>query len=272
MTAINLRCLNFMPYIIYQLIQYTSAKANTANDFATNQTAQAACYGTLIVDQTNYGCSDAYPWYDEPVEGITVSIDNRKITLNNYNGGPIGITARDYSFDGNYEIELIGHNIIKAGSPNELYDSSQSTSSKNQDYSVAFYNITPTFTGSGTLEIINATTPFDYDYDGTYYFSITIVGSDYSKQLIEGSSDDISDDEPLVTIGAQTTSNEKSQTEPSFFETTLGLAVLIAVPTILVIIIIILSIALCKKNKENNAPTPTNILKKSVSPLKKENV
>ena len=192
----------------------------------------ASCYGRLFADEKYYGCSDDNPWLGEEVpKGITVSIANKKITLNNYNGGPIGITSNDYGFDGNYEIELIGENTITSSI---ITDSSSAIYNEN----VSFLNMSPVFTGTGTLKIVNASIPFYNEDNGNNKMSITIVSGEAAKKT---------EDKTEVEAGLSDTKKEGTNPTTSFFETAPGLALLIAVPSILVIIIIILSIALARK-------------------------
>ena len=207
----------------------------------------AACYGRMIVDGKIYGCSDSSPWYgNEPVTGVTISIDNKKISLENYKGGPIGITSNDYGFSSAYEIELIGQNEIIAKPFSEKYNSEDY---RYTDYNVAFFNITPTFTGSGTLTIINATIPFAFDNSSHNDFSIKIVGDNYSNNNYQQQTNQNS---PTSTI------NKATQQTTSFFETTTGSILLIAIPSILIIVIIILSVVLFRKQNNDHNPIKDN--------------
>ena len=200
----------------------------------------ASCYGKLFADGKYYGCSDDHSWLGgEAPKGITVSIANKKITLNNYNGGPIGITSNDYGFDGNYEIELIGENTIISSI---ITDSSTAIYNEN----VSFLNMSPVFTGTGTLKIVNASIPFYNEDNGNNKMSITIISGEAEKKT-EDKTEAKADGKTEVEAGPSDTEKEGPNPTTSFFETAPGLALLIAVPSVLVIIIIILPIALARK-------------------------
>ena len=180
----------------------------------------ASCYGKLFADGKYYGCSDDHSWLD-------------------YNGGPIGITSNDYGFDGNYEIELIGENTIISSI---ITDSSTAIYNEN----VSFLNMSPVFTGTGTLKIVNASIPFYNEDNGNNKMSITIVSGEAEKKT-EDKTEAKADGKTEVEAGPSDTKKEGPNPTTSFFETAPGLALLIAVPSVLVIIIIILSIALARK-------------------------
>ena len=207
--------------------------------------ASAACYGVLIVDEVTYGCSDAYPWNTMP-DGVTVSIDDKKIILNNYEGGPIGITSNDYGFDDNYNIELIGNNIIHAAKFRDS-DANRYPDASN----VAFFNIAPSFSGYGSLKIVDTTVPFAFDDFDSNSFTITIMGSDSNGIAI-----DSSENGDALTAGANDNASvidtQNNSEELSFFETTLGIVLLITVPGILLAIIVVLSVLLMKSKKSNS--------------------
>lgn len=174
------------------------------------------------------------------IPGFSIDLDNNKITLNDYNGGAIYYFCRATCADiKSMEIELIGDNTI----------SSESSSSYLQENGVpqgaAFINIIPNFTGSGTLEI-NAAVPFGFENPNSAAFSFDIIGKDFVKVSTQTSQttevEDIKEELATPTI-------VETNDEPSFFDTTAGIILLVTVPSILVIIIIALIVALMKKPK-----------------------
>ena len=191
------------------------------------------------------------------IPGFSIDLDNNKITLNDYNGGAIYYFCRATCADiKSMEIELIGDNTI----------SSESSSSYLQENGVpqgaAFINIIPNFTGSGTLEI-NAAVPFGFENPNSAAFSFDIIGKDFVKVSTQTSETAEVEDikEELATPAIV-----EIKGEPSFFNTTAGMVLLIAVPSILVIIIMVLIVALMKKSKAlqpseqkdvNNVPNQT---------------
>ena len=225
--------------------------------FIVKQSVSAACYGTLMVGDVDYGCSDKHsPRAGESLPGVTVSIANRKITLENYVGGPILITANDYGFDGNYEIELIGNNQITlegvVGNNKYIYNK---VTKNGEDTLVLFYNMSPTFTGTGTLEVI-ADVPFYFNYDYSTRQATKIVATTVTTDGAAGGATIINNDiESEETDSVIDGSESAAQKSTSFFETPLGIAVLIAVPSILVIIIIVLLVIIKKKNGKLKYPT-----------------
>ena len=201
----------------------------------------AACGSSFYVG-SNAEAVSACAGAPEPsqIPGFSIDLDNNKITLNNYNGGAIYYFCRATCADTkNMEIELIGDNMI----------SSESSSPYLQENGVpqgaAFINIIPTFTGSGTLEI-NAVVPFAFENPNSAAFSFDIIGKDFVKVSTQTSQttevEDVKEELATPTI-------VETNDEPSFFDTTAGIILLVTVPSILVIIIIALIVALMKKSK-----------------------
>ena len=202
--------------------------------------SSAACYGRLFVGDVIYGCDnteeDNTPILGgEPVDGIAVNIKARKITLNNYDGGPIGITApTEASFgDGSFEIELIGENTITAGTLPE----------GDSDYmlNAGLINITPTFTGTGTLKIV-AAEPFFSENPET--FTTKVVGADYrSSRLGEKVQGELAIEAPICL-------EDDSDRKP-----TIVVACLSTLAVVLLSIIIVQSSKLKRVRKENQTTT-----------------
>lgn len=177
------------------------------------------------------------------IEGFSINIEKNKITLNNYNGGAIYYLCNGNVLCGelaDMEIELIGENTIS--SEHRDYPGADSSSFKD----AALVGIVPTFTGNGTLKIEAKEPIARSDKD----FTVEIIGSDFAKTASEAEVD-------IPTDGKQE-ENKKTDTTESFFETTLGVALLIAVPSLLIIIIVILFVALINKGK-NTSNSANNI-------------
>lgn len=204
--------------------------------------AYAACSSLFQVGsnaESFSGCTGAPE--SSLVPGFSIDLDNKKITLNNYNGGAIYYFCRGTCADvRSMEIELIGSNTISSESSSPLLQENGAPQG------AAFINIIPTFTGSGTLEI-NAVVPFAF-FESLYSaaFSFDIIGKDFVKVSTQTSqtteAEDIKEELATPTI-------IETNDEPSFFDTTAGIILLVTVPSILVIIIIALIVALMRKSK-----------------------
>jgi len=214
----------------------------------------AACSSFFSVGtsaETISACSGA-PEANQ-IPGFSIDLSTNKITLNNYNGGAIYYFCRGTcAGTTNMEIELIGDNVIN----------SQSSSPYLQESGVpqnaAFMNIIPNFTGSGTLKI-DAATPFAFESPNSASFSLEIMGKDFiivSTQASQATDvEDITEDSTPTVIET----NDLSKNEPSFFDTTAGIALLISVPSVLVIIIIVLIVALARKSNKPQLPEQSDM-------------
>ena len=220
--------------------------------FAFKQTASAACGNSFYVGanaEVVNGCTELSE--GQHIEGFSIDIENNKITLNNYNGGAIHYFCRATCADvKSMEIELIGDNTIN----------SQSSDAYLKEHDVpqnaAFINIIPTFTGNGTLKI-EAGQPIAFEGNrNSENFSVDIIGSNFEKNTAESQSQEKGP--ATSTVDASDKEGEKEQSPQSFFETTLGIALLIAVPSVLIIAIVILLVALLNKNKKNSLIETSN--------------
>ena len=220
--------------------------------FAFKQTASAACGNSFYVGtnaEVVNGCTGLSE--GQHIEGFSIDIENNKITLNNYNGGAIHYFCRATCADvKSMEIELIGNNTIN----------SQSSDAYLKEHDVpqnaAFINIIPTFTGNGTLKI-EAGQPIAFEGNrNSENFSVDIIGSNFKKNTAESQSQEIGP--ATSTVDASDKEEEKEQSPQSFFETALGIALLIAVPSVLIITIVILLVALLNKNKNNSLIETSN--------------
>ena len=214
--------------------------------FPTFRPVSAACSSFFTImteaEEPGYINVDSCTPSSQQIDGLSIDVENNKITLNNYNGGAIYYSCRGTCEDTkSMEIELIGQNTITAKTYNPSFEEDNIT-----QYS-AIINIIPSFTGNGTLTI-NAEKPINFDQyaiNGEHFSSISIMGSDYEKSAIEP--------ETQEEQSQQTIKND-----PSFFNTTPGKILLITIPSLLIVIIIILLIALLKKNKDNNSKETIN--------------
>ena len=102
---------------------------------------------------------------------------------------------------------------------------------------------------------ISAAIPFAFENPNLNVFSIDLVGPEYSNVVIEGET--VTEETTTIDQTTKPATNCNSAIA-SFFDTTTGLAVLIAVPTILLIIILVLLAVLNKKNKTNTTTPPTD--------------
>ena len=226
--------------------------------FAFKQTASAACGNSFYIGENAEvvsGCTGLSE--GQHIEGFSIDIENNKITLNNYNGGAIHYFCRATCADvKSMEIELIGDNTINSQSSDAYLNE------HDVPQNAAFINIIPTFTGTGTLRI-EAGQPIAFEGNrNSENFSVDIIGSNFEKNTAESQSQEI---EPVTsTVDASDKEEEKEQEKEkerspqSFFETTLGIALLIAVPSVLIITIIILLVALLNKNKNNSLIETSN--------------
>ena len=202
------------------------------------------------------------------IPGFSVDLSSNKIMLNNYNGGAIYYFCRGTCADTkNMEIELIGNNTINSQS------SSQHLQKNGVPQNAAFMNIIPNFTGSGTLKI-DAAIPFAFEYPDSTSFSLEIIGKDFISTSTSTQTSKVADTEDTKedststiaekdategSTSAAIETNGPSKSEPSFFDTTTGMILLISVPSILVIIIIALIIALTRKSKNPQLPEQNNL-------------
>ena len=222
--------------------------------FAFKQTASAACGNSFYIGanaEVVNGCTELSE--GQHIEGFSIDIENNKITLNNYNGGAIHYFCRATCADvKSMEIDLIGNNTIN----------SQSSDAYLKEHDVpqnaAFINIIPTFTGNGTLKI-EAGQPIAFEGNrNSENFSVDIIGSNFEKNTAESQSQEKGPATSTVDASDKEEEKEKEQSPQSFFETTLGIALLIAVPSVLIITIIILLVALLNKNKNNSLIETSN--------------
>ena len=220
--------------------------------FAFKQTASAACGNSFYVGtnaEVVNGCTGLSE--GQHIEGFSIDIENNKITLNNYNGGAIHYFCRATCADvKSMEIELIGDNTINSQSSDAYLNE------HNVPQNAAFINIVPTFTGNGTLKI-EAGQPIAFEGNrNSENFSVDIIGSSFEKNTAESQSQEKGP--ATSTVDASDKEGEKEQSPQSFFETTLGIALLIAVPSVLIIAIVILLVALLNKNKKNSLIETSN--------------
>lgn len=220
--------------------------------FAFKQTASAACGNSFYIGanvEVVNGCTGLSE--GQHIEGFSIDIENNKITLNNYNGGAIHYFCRATCADvKSMEIELIGDNTINSQSSDAYLNE------HNVPQNAAFINIVPTFTGNGTLKI-EAGQPIAFEGNrNSENFSVDIIGSSFEKNTAESQSQEKGP--ATSTVDASDKEGEKEQSPQSFFETTLGIALLIAVPSVLIIAIVILLVALLNKNKKNSLIETSN--------------
>ena len=216
---------------------------------AFRQPASASCSGQIYVNTASgyiFTCGMSPEEQKEGLEGFSIDYEKNKITLNNYDGGTIHYYC--YGYGGScftpidMEIELIGENKISS----EYFNSDNADNEEFENS--AFFNIVPNFTGSGSLKM-EAEVPFGFNHaELAKSFSVDVIGSDFVKTANEAETN-------IPTDGKQE-ENKKTDTTESFFETTLGVALLIAVPSLLIIIIVILFVALINKGK--NTPNNAN--------------
>lgn len=207
--------------------------------------------GTEIVN----GCSGLTN--DQQIPGFSIDVDNNKITLNNYNGGGIYYSCHaSCSTFKSMEIELIGENVIDSTLSSEY----QRENGFPDITDAGFINIVPTFTGTGTLTI-KSSIPLTFENRVDESSTIEIVGQNHaltqntSDAESQGTISELARDKRIADSDLDSSHNEVTQgTAPSFFDTTAGLVLLIAVPSILVMIIIVLIIMLMKKNPTGNNP------------------
>lgn len=220
--------------------------------FVFKQTASAACGNSFYIGanaEVVNGCTGLSE--GQHIEGFSIDIENNKITLNNYNGGAIHYFCRATCADvKSMEIELIGDNTINSQSSDAYLNE------HNVPQNAAFINIVPTFTGNGTLKI-EAGQPIAFEGNrNSENFSVDIIGSSFEKNTAESQSQEKGP--ATSTVDASDKEGEKEQSPQSFFETTLGIALLIAVPSVLIIAIVILLVALLNKNKKNSLIETSN--------------
>ena len=211
----------------------------------------AACSSFFTVGEdakTVSACAGASE--SSQIPGFSIDLNSNKITLNNYNGGAIYYFCRGTcAGTTNVEIELIGENAISSES------SSQYLQENGVPQGAAFMNIIPNFTGSGSLEI-SAAIPFAFENPNSATFSFDIIGKDFVK--VSAQTSQTTEVEDVVEELATPTISESSS-EPSFFDTTAGIVLLISVPSILLVIIIALVIALMKKSKVSQPSEQKNV-------------
>ena len=210
--------------------------------FAGNIAFADCGYGFEVGASSEYisGCSDqaAMP----QINGFLIDIENNKITLNNYNGGAIYYFCRGTCQDLRaMEIELIGDSVITSESSSRFFDEGILPSRD-----VAFVNIVPTFTGSGTLKI-KAGQPFAFEKRQHDSFSIDVIGAGFEKTIIESPAQEVIKE---VTTVVEKQADENQKPSPSFFDSPTGIVLLVAVPSVLVVIIAVLLVALLARKND----------------------
>ena len=203
--------------------------------FSAGHPAYAACGSSFFVgEKAEVISACANSEENAKIDGFTIDVEKNKITLNNYDGGAIYYFCRGTCENvKEMEIELVGSNKVTSES------SSSYLKGANAPQNAAFINIVPKFTGEGSLEI-KAGQPIAFEDTNTKSFSVDIMGADF--QMSSGESTD----KPEST----TVTTKKQESKASFFETPLGIALIVAVPTLLTAIIIVLLVILFnKKNK-----------------------
>ena len=247
-----------------------------------NSPSQAACPQTFLVgSETVYGCSAVTN--NPEIEGFSIDVDNDKITLNNYHGGGIYFFCHaSCSPTKSMEIELIGENTIdselSASAPQEIYIP--------EKIDAGFINIFPTFTGTGNLNI-KAATPFTFENkefihglkvtsDDSQASLVTLTNSQNTANASDENEENKTDAEEIEIEEETEAINEVNPDSISFFDTTLGIVLLIAIPSVLLIIILILTILLIRekraKNANNNINTPNVIDTNQQPQINKPNV
>lgn len=210
----------------------------------------ASCPSSIFVgSETISGCPGAP---SPEIAGFTLDLDNSKITLNNYSGGGIYYLCRgSCSATKNFEVELIGENTINS----KLSQAYPQENGVPTIIDAGFINITPTFTGSGTLTI-NASDPITFESNVTS-FDIKLVGSDFIAEPAPTQTAAISAADTTDSIAqAAPAPSEPAPAETSFFATTTGIITLIAIPSSLMLIAIILLIVLIIKMSHRHPTTP----------------
>ena len=240
--------------------------ATILSTFFIHSTTYASCPATFYIgSEITSECSDNK---DNQEAGYSIDTDNNKITLNNYNGGGIHFACHaSCSPVREMTIELIGNNTINSKLPSSFSTEYGGPSNIND---IGFYNILPTFTGTGTLNII-APIPFANEESKSITLKTMSDSSDptptislstpndainYSDnnemstvQTEEKTEIEETEDEEIEVITEDDSVDEESPDNEFFLNTPAGIILLVSIPILLIVALILLIILLVREKK-----------------------